>query len=144
MMFSLAVNQSNEISDVIAAYLVLLYGVNHTPLHPGLAHEILAKEKTRRHRTDDFLQNRRVVGESSSKWLSGNIRLIENIIELTPAKVRFQFQPSSKDFVCGFLLLQKFCSLEGSYVPEGLLAEHHALLRAASNCLAYRSGCPVK
>jgi len=26
----------------------------------------------------------------------------------------------------------------GSYVPEGLLAEHHALLRAASNCLAYR------
>lgn len=26
----------------------------------------------------------------------------------------------------------------GSYVPEGLLAEHDAILRAASNCLAYR------
>ena len=45
--------------------------------------------------------------------------------------------------VC-FLVAPKVVCFEGSYVPEGVLAEHHALLRAASNCLAYRSGCPVK
>lgn len=92
---------------MIAVYLVLLYGVNHTPLHPGLAHEILAKEKTRRHRTDDCLQNRRVVGESSSKWLSGNFRWIENIIEFTPDKVRFPFQPSSTRFCVWFFVAPK-------------------------------------
>ena len=33
-----------------------------------------------------------------------------------------------------------FLDSSGSYVPEGLLAEHDAILRAASNCLAYRGG----
>lgn len=37
-----------------------------------------------------------------------------------------------------------FLDSSGSYVPEGLLAEHDAILRAASNCLAYRGGPRVR